>query len=197
MTARTWVARAAGAVLLVCIVSLGASAQTVSGPPPGFPGHPASPPPLIVPGRSIGNWNLNSTIQDFIGAFQAEFPLNLSQPSPTFQKSLWYHEWHDPNPDLIALTPPASMTLVALGTFDKAYRTPEMIGVGSTAQQINAAYNAPQITLRPGVGPETLIYNDLGIAFDLTYDAMAKGYSVVERVYVFRVGQAASVWVVP
>jgi len=196
MRARMWAARAAGAAVLVCAVSIGVSAQSPT--PPAMPGHPApAPAPLIVPGRSIGKWTLDTTLQDLIGQNQAQAQLNLTEPIPQFQKALWYHEWHSPNPPLIALTPAASVRVIALGTFDKTFKTPEGLGVGSTPIQITAAYSDPQITLRPGVGPELLIYNDLGIAFELPYDAMVKGYSVVERVFVFRVGQASTVWVVP
>jgi len=188
MKARTWAARAAGAMALVCAVSVGAWAQM--GPP-----GPPPPAPLIVPGRSIGKWTLDTKLVDLIEQNVAQ--ATIVSPSNEFQKGLWYHEWHNPNPPLVVLTPYGSVNLIMLGTYDKSFKTPEGLGVGSTPQQITAVYNDAQITLRPGVGSETLIYNTVGIAFDLPYDALVKGYSVVERVYVFRIGQAALIWRVP
>jgi len=187
MRARTWAAKAVGAALLVCVASVGASAQM-------GPAKPA-PAPLIVPGRSLGQWTLDTVIQDLLFQFNSQYPINLSEPTVQFRKGLWYHEWHEEQ--LTALSLNGSPVVAALGTSDPSYRTAEHIGVGSSPQQITAAYNNPDITLVPAISAEVLIYNSLGIAFELPYVATANGYPTVERVFVFRAGQAASIWVTP
>jgi hypothetical protein len=99
---------------------------------------------------------------------------------------------------LFLLYPPASNTVWAVGTSEPGARTVDHVGVGSTEQQLSAAYQGPQATLELPVRSRTLIYDTRGIAFEFAYvPATGKFSPTAGRLFVFRPGQAKAIWRLP
>jgi len=179
-----------GAVVLSLAIAAGAGAQTSPAPP--HP-QPVSAAMLIAAGRGIGAWTLDSKIQDFV--FQlGPAQTHPSQPGPPIRNDLLWREWSDP--PIQALVRTTEVAVQALGTSGVGYMTPERLGVGATADQVQAAYGDPEIVVQAPLEPKVVIYDGRGLAFQLAYDAV-KGYGNTVQVWVFHPRQARTVWRLP
>jgi len=196
MRSGTWVARVAGSALALCLAVTGAWGQAVAPERlPYVPFSPATASFVILPGKAIGQWNLDARITDLVAQFEAQYPTIGTVPVVFRQAVFSFHQWTDP--PLIAASPRGFVSVWALGTYGPKYRTPENFGEGSTVDQIAAVYKDPDYTVR-GITYEVLIYNSRGIAFDTPWDPATNNYgTVVRTTWVFRVGEAQSIFNIP
>lgn len=169
---------------------------------------------IVTPGRGIGPWTLDRTVADYVwisgdvnllnGTNVPLGDVRLSGTDPEFSRQLVEESWQEPN-DLFAeahrifvVYPPTSNTIWAFGTTDPAAQTIEHVGVGSTQDQVTAAYQAPQFTQQLPQQSRTLIYDARGVAFEFGYAPSTGQYATgVGRVWVFRPGQARAIWRLP
>lgn len=179
-------------LLLVLAVSMSAGAQAPS--PMGSTSGAPSPSTTIVPGYAIGPWTLDTSWTDLVWMLQAR-AVRLSSPGPQFRPEVEVDTWRSPS--VTAVRGPSDNTVQALGIGASDYVTRERIGVGATEEQITAAYRAPSAVVQFPSRPKVLVYNALGLAFQVSFDPAAGSYGPVERVFVFRPGRAARIWRVP
>lgn len=172
--------------------------------PAGAFAQPATPPAipvifLVVPGLGIGQWTLDGKLADYIFVMGANIVAETS-PSGTelvFRQQLWEKSWSS-TPRIFVLYPPTSETIWAVGTNDAHARTIDSVGVGSTEQQLVAAYQDPQTVFEMPLRTRTLIYDARGIAFEFEFVPATGRYNpTAGRVFVFRPGQARAIWRLP
>ena len=155
---------------------------------------PAPPAVIIVPGLGIGAWTLDQRLADYLfGLGVPVFPRNGTDL--VFRSDLRQTTW--PDSSVSVLYPHASDIIAAVGSWDSGAHTVERIGVGSSEDQISAAYGQPQILLTAALRSKTLIYDDRGVAFELPFVAATGTFGGTGRVFVFRPGQGRAVWRVP
>jgi len=168
---------------------------------------------IVTPGFSIGPWTLDRPVSDYIWISGNVNLLNgedvaladvPARTDPQFSHGLEQQSWQEPNdlfvhPHQISIVyPAASNTIWAFGTADPAAQTIEHIGIGSTQEQVTAAYQAPQFTQQLPQRSRTLIYDARGVAFEFEYAPSTGQYATgVGRVWVFRPGQARAIWRLP
>jgi hypothetical protein len=166
--------------------------------PAGALAQPPGPPPLIVvPGLGIGQWTVDGKLADYVYVMGTE-EVRDGRPSGTdlaFQPRLEEQSWQSPR--IFVVYPPASDTIWAVGTAEANAETIEHVGVGSTEDQVIAAYGDPQTALQLPARSRTLIYNDRGVAFEEEFVPATGQFSPVGRVFVFRPGQARAIWRLP
>lgn len=168
---------------------------------------------IVTPGWGIGPWTLDRTVADYVWISGNVNLLNGEDVAladvprytdPQFSVGLEQQSWQEPN-DLFAqahqisiVYPAASNTIWAFGTTDPAAQTIEHVGLGSTQDQVTAAYQAPQFTQQLPLRSRTLIYDARGVAFEFDYAPSTGQYATgVGRVWVFRPGQARAIWRLP
>jgi hypothetical protein len=166
---------------LVLGLPLSAGAQTT----------PAPAPTVIVPGYAIGPWSLDMSFADLVWDLGIR-TVSLNHPGPQFRGNVTVDEWA--SPPVVAVHGPADNAVEALGISAPGYRTREQVGVGATEDQVVAAYGQATAVIQPPSRSKLFIYDNLGLAFDVSFDAASGQYGAVDRVFVFRPGQAADVW---
>jgi len=187
------------AMILVLALPAGALAQysTTTTTPSGT--QPAAPAPLlVVPGLGVGQWTLDGKLAEYIWVMGDTIVSELrpSGTDPAFRQQLDEKSWSSPR--IFAVYPPASNVVWALGTAEPGARTIDHVGVGSTEQQLTAAYADPPTVLELPLRTRTLIYDNRGIAFEFEYAPATGQYSpTAGRVFVFRPGQARAIWRLP
>lgn len=155
--------------------------------------QPASASTVIVPGYAIGPWTLDTTVADLAWALGARTV--VLSPSAEFRKEVEVATWT--SPPLVAVHGPGENVLQALGIAAAGYATREHLGVGAREEQITGAYGRPSLVIQPASRPKVLIYNTLGLAFEIAYDLASGTYGGAERVFVFRPGEASAIWRTP
>ena len=186
------------AVILVLAFPVSALADYYLGP--GIGVGQASAPLVVVAGRGVGQWTVDRTLADYVFMMGAPEVLVADQrPSGAdlvFRPQLEERSWSTPR--IFVVYPTASNTVWAVGTSEPGAHTIDRVGVGSTEQQLSAAYQTPQSTLDLPVRSRTLIYDTRGIAFEFAYVPATGGFSpTAGRVFVFRPGQAKGIWRIP
>jgi hypothetical protein len=169
----------------------------------------AQPPAALIvsPGVSVGRWTVDTAVADYVVAtgdvdlLNGEYvPLADVRPSGTdvvFHETLLEMAWREPN-RIFVVYPPMSDTVWAVGTTEGSARTIEHVGIGSTEQQIVGVYQAPQFVQQLPLHSRTLIYDARGVAFELPFTPATGQFGPgVGRVWVFRPGQARSIWRLP
>jgi hypothetical protein len=190
------------AIILVVALPLVAAAQSTAQPP--------APPSLwVVPGLGVGQWTLDEKVADYIWVMGDSLPFSvwvkgdsviadtrLSGTDLVFRPQLLEKSW--PTPRIFVVYPPGSNDVWAVGTADPGARTIDRAGIGSTEQQVTAAYQDPQMVLELPLRSRTLIYDNRGIAFEFAYLPSTGQYSPsAGRVFVFRSGQGRAIWRLP
>lgn len=146
---------------------------------------------LVVPGYAIGDLSLDMGIGDYYWRL-GKTAVNLSGPGPLFRPVVAATEW--PFPPVMVVYLPGDYTPLALGSAEDGAMTRERIGMGSTESQVRKAYGSPSAVVLILSRPKMLIYDALGLAFQIEFDAAQRTYTTVERVFVFRPGHAAAIW---
>lgn len=143
---------------------------------------------LIVSGQRIGKWTLEMTLDDLVrmnGPAVGLTPLL----SPPHVGTLILYSWRT-NP-LTALTRDRRRTdaLMISGPEPGAdtFKTGKSIGIGSTRSSVIAAYANPAATIPVNPTTDFLIYDEIGITFNVVSDR-------VDAIWVFRTRTAASIW---
>lgn len=177
------------AIVLMLALPLGAVAQSGAQPPA---------PLVVVPGLGVGQWTVDRHLADFVFALGDTIVADI-RPSGTdlvFRPQLDEKSWSGPR--IFVVYPHTSNVVWAVGTSEPDARTIDHVGIGSSAQQLTAAYHDPQMTLELATRSRTLIYDTLGIAFEFQYAPESGQFSpTVGRVVVFRPGQGKAIWRVP
>ncbi len=155
--------------------------------------QPASASTVIVPGYAIGPWTLDTTVADLAWILGARTV--VLSPDVQFRKEVVVATWT--SPPLVAIHGPGEDVLQAIGIAAQGYTTREHLGVGAREDQITGAYGRPSLVIQLPSRPKVLIYNTLGLAFQIAYDVASGTYGGAERVFVFRPGEAAAIWRVP
>lgn len=162
---------------------------------------------FVTPGLGIGPWTLDRKVADYnwvhgdVNLLNGEdVPLadvRTNGIDVQFNQQLDEKSWRLPNRVFIVFAP-MSDTVWAVGSTDWGVGTKERVGVGSTQQQMTAAYQAPQFVQQLPLRSRTLIYDARGVAFEFEYAPESGQYSSnVGRVWVFRPGQARAIWRLP
>lgn len=150
----------------------------------------------LVPGKAIGPWTLEMTIDDLtrlngpktpVGQpdGEAEIPLRNLQDSA---RLLWAHRWDKLR--LRAVTfERESIAVEGLTTPDPAYRTAEGIGVGSYRTEVERAYGPPTAVTKANDRQVHLIYDSMGITFRVGNES-----TKVELVNIFPAATARQRW---
>ena len=162
-------------------------------------GPAAVPAPYVVtPGSAIGQWPLDGKVADFVWAM-AENNVADQNPSGTellFRQNLWEKSWATPRIFIVYV--PESSAVLAVGSADPGAKTVDRVGVGSSEQQLTAAYQDPQLVFETPLHARILIYDNRGIAFEYQYVPATGHWSPnANRVFVFRPGQAKVIWRIP
>lgn len=174
------------AMALLLPVSVGAQTAPSTAPQPA----PAAS-TTIVPGYAIGPWSLDMSFATLVWDLGVR-TVSLGHPDPQFRGDVTVDAWA--SPPVVAVRAPTENAVQALGIAAPGYATRERVGVGATEDEVTAAYGQPSATVQPPSRPKTLIYDSLGLAFEESFDAARGAYGPVDRVFVFRPGQAASIW---
>lgn len=172
--------------------------------PAGALAQPAAPPVtssifLVVPGLGVGQWTVDGKVADYIFVM-GDSLITETRPSGTdlvFRPQLEERSWSS-TPRIFVVYPPTSDTVWAVGTDDPHTRTIDRVGVGSSQEQVTAAYQDPQAVLELPLRSRTLIYDSRGIAFEFKYVPATGQFSpTAGRTFVFRPGQAKAIWRLP
>lgn len=158
----------------------------------------AQPSLVVVPGLGVGRWTVDVKLADYVFKM-GETLVADTRPSGTdlvFRPGFDEKSWASPR--IFVVYPVASNTVWAVGTSEADARTADHVGVGSTEQQVTAAYQDPQATLDLPLRSHTLIYDTRGIAFEYPLvPATGQWSPTAGRVFVFRPGQAKEIWRLP
>ncbi|MHB8732065.1 MAG: hypothetical protein ACYDAB_09765 [bacterium] len=172
--------------------------------PAGALAQPAAPPVipsifLVVPGLGVGQWTVDGQLADYIFVMGDDQVAEI-RPSGTdlvFRPQLAEKSWPS-TPRIFIVYPPTSSTVWAVGTDDPNTRTIDHVGVGSSQDQVTAAYQDPQTVLELPLRSRTMIYDTRGIAFEYEYLPATGQFSpMAGRIFVFRPGQARAIWRLP
>jgi hypothetical protein len=176
-------------VTLALLVALATSASAQLGYPP-----PTAAAGTIEPGFAIGPVSLDAKLADLYWNFGQP----MVQPSgagPLFRADVMMEVWA--NPPTVALFHPAENAPAALGTAAGGSATRKGVGVGSGQDRITGTYGQPTAVVSLPSRPKVLIYNALGIAFQIGYDTSSGSYTNAEWVFVFHPGRAGAIWRTP
>ena len=189
----------AGRIAMILLVALPVAAMAQSTPPTLW----------VVPGLGVGQWTVDEKVADYVWVMGNSLPFSawvkgdaviadthLNGTDLVFRPQLLEKTW--PTPRIFIVYPPGSNDVWAVGTTDPAARTIDRAGIGSTEQQVTAAYQDPQMVLELPLRSRTLIYDNRGIAFEFAYLPSTGQYSPsAGRVFVFRPGQGRAIWRLP
>ncbi len=140
---------------------------------------------LILPGVRIGKWTLEMTIDDLV---RMNGPQNAVAGRPAVEPvtaadappGLWVHRWA--NLGLVVLTIGRESQAVAqLYVLRQEYRTEEGVGVGSSREAILTAYGPPTLATEPQPGIWSPVYDEIGLAFEISARNVAATASVFRR----------------
>jgi hypothetical protein len=134
---------------------------------------------LILPGHSIGGFSLGRDLTDLLLSLG---PLYEGQdlPNDNFTGYFW------PLRRMGVVADKTTNGVVALAiTLDDAYVTDKGLTVGATVDAVRGAYG-PEDALSPGQSLDTLVYDALGIAFDIDHTGALEGR--VSGIFVFLPG---------
>jgi hypothetical protein len=172
--------------------------------PAGALAQPAAPPVIpsifrVVPGLGVGQWTVDGKVVDYVFVM-GDTLVAETRPSgtdPVFRPQLDEKSWSS-TPRIFIVYPFTSNTVWAVGTDDPNTRTVDRVGVGSSQDQVTAAYQDPQTVLELPFRSRTMIYDSRGIAFEFEYQTATGQFSpTTGRVFVFRPGQARAIWRLP
>lgn len=182
--------RTLGVFALTVLVAL---ATAAGAQPPGYsPMLDGSS--VIVPGYAMGPYSLDLSVADlYLRLGQTRVHLNALGPQfrPSVQGMFWW------GLSILVLTMPSETAILALGYRDSNYATRQQIGVGSEEAQVTKTYGKPSAVVQIRARPKVLIYDTLGVAFEIAYNIAEGGYGNVDSVFVFRPGQAGAIWKTP
>jgi hypothetical protein len=149
---------------------------------------------VIVPGYALGPYSLDISI----GALYwdlGQTKVHLNGLGPQFRPNVEGRFWYDLPVEVLTL--PGDNAILALGSPSVDYQTRKNIGPGAEESKVLAAYGKPSAVVVSPSHPRVLIYDALGIAFEIEYRLAEGGYGNVDSVYVFRPGQAGAIWRIP
>ncbi len=153
----------------------------------------------IVPGQRIGPWTLEMTVADLnringpkqaIGIRPGELEFLPAQQD--LVKPLWIHRWDHVRLRVLTVER-GDQNIVGLTIFSDAYKTVEGIGIGSTREQVIAAYGQPSAMTAPNAEQDHLIYDRLGITFRVLRNRPPADQKAA-LVNVFKAGTARERW---
>jgi hypothetical protein len=154
---------------------------------------------VVVPGLGVGQWTVDGTVAEYVSVM-GDSLVAETRPSGTdqvFRPQLDEKSWLS-TPRIFIVYPFTSNTVWAVGTDDPNTRTVDRVGVGSSQDQVTAAYQDPQTVLELPLRSRTMIYDSRGIAFEFKYQPATGQFSpTTGRVFVFRPGQAKAIWRLP
>ncbi len=172
-------------LMLMLLVGLASSAGAQA------PGYTQASGSLVVPGSAIGNLSLDMAVSDYYWRF-GPTTVNLSGAGPLFRPTVVAEAWSDP--PVMMVYRPGDNVLLALGSTDDGAMTRERIGMGATEDKVTKAYGSPSAVVQIPSRPKILIYDVLGLAFQIAFDTAQGKYTTVERVFVFRPGHGGAIW---
>ncbi len=174
-------------LVLLAVLAIGAAAMAQGAPPAGL-----GPDTVIVPGRSIGPWSLDTSFANLLWSLGVRDIRLTSIPGSQFRNDLEQSSW--PDPPVVAIHGPMDDMVYALGIAASRYMTREGVGVGASEEKVVAAYGPASSVVQAPARPKYLIYNNRGLAFQVAVDPVSGKYSTVDRVFVFRPGRAGAIW---
>ena len=151
---------------------------------------------MVVPGQRIGQWTMAMTIEDLlklngpkraVGApeGETEIPLRNLRDST---REIWAHRW-----DHLRLRPVTfgrdDQKVRGLTTSDASFKTAQGIGIGSTRQEMVAAYGPPTAITEANDRQTHVIYDSLGISF-----RVSKAQEKIDLINVFTPDTARERW---
>ncbi|HEX2714508.1 MAG TPA: hypothetical protein VHM88_20125, partial [Candidatus Acidoferrales bacterium] len=149
---------------------------------------------VIVPGYAIGPYSLDLSVADFLWN-HGQTRVRLNALGPQFRGGVEGRFWWDLPVEV--LTTAGDNAVLALGSPSSDYATRQHIGVGSEEAKVTSTYGKPSAVVLVVGRPKVLIYDTLGVAFQIAYNLDEGGYGAVNTVFVFRPGQAAVIWRTP
>lgn len=149
---------------------------------------------VIVPGYALGPYSLDLSMADLYFEL-GQTQVHMNGLGPQFRAGVEGKFWEGLPVEVV--TAAAENTILALGSPSTDYATRQHIGVGSDEGKVTSAYGKPSAVVQLPSRPKVLIYDTLGVAFEVAYDAAQGGYGAVDSVFVFRPGQAGMIWRVP
>ena len=155
-------------------------------------------PYVVTPGAAIGQWPLDGKVADFSWtmADNSIVDVAVSGTELLFRQNLWEKSWQTPR--IYVVFVPTSETVLAVGSTEPGAQTADRVGVGSSEQQLTAVYQDPQLVFEVPLHARTLIYDNRGVAFEYQYVPATGHWSPkANRVFVFRPGQARTIWQIP
>lgn len=153
----------------------------------------------IVPGQRIGPWTIEMTIGDLnringpkqaIGTRPGETEFLPGQQD--LVKPLWVHRWDHVGLRVLTVER-GDQQVVGLTIFDAGYKTAAGIGIGSTREQVIAAFGPPTAVTDPNPNQQHLVYDKLGVTFRVWRNRPPQEQTVV-LINVFRAGTARERW---
>ncbi|HKX19350.1 MAG TPA: hypothetical protein VJT33_15170 [bacterium] len=160
-----------------------------------------APPPasyVVTPGAAIGQWPLDGKVADFSWAMSDNNVVDVavSGTELLFRRNLWEKSWQTPR--IFILFVATSSTVLAVGSTEPGAQTADRVGIGSSEQDLTGVYQDPQLVFEVPLHARTLIYDNRGVAFEYQYVPAAGHWSAkANRVFVFRPGQARTIWQIP
>lgn len=180
-------------LVVLALTVLVAFATFAGAQPPGY-APPLEGSSVIIPGYAIGSYSLDLRVADLYWT-RGLTRLSLSGLGPQFRPGLEGRLWWDL--PVLVLTTSGENSILALGSSSVDFATRQHIGAGSEEAKVTSTYGkASAIVLIPS-RPKVLIYDTLGVAFEIAYRIAEGGWGNVDSVYVFRPGQAAMIWRTP
>lgn len=194
------------ALILMLALPVAALAQTesepkapVSDPADSAPSAPSAQTFIVVPGLGVAQWTLDGKFSDYVWVMGetivSDVRVTLTDPQfrPQFEEKSYAQ-----TPRIFIVYPPISNDVWAVGTDDPGAQTIDHVGIGSTEDQITAAYQSPQFVQELPQHSKTLIYDGRGIAFEFDYVPATGQYAPhAGRLFVFRPGTARAIWRLP
>jgi len=143
---------------------------------------------VIVPGVRIGPWRLALTVDELIKLNGPEGSRSLIQ-FPDMVRQFTFVRWPALGLGVDTLDGNQIVLLVlGIGGVPIPHKTAEGIGFKSTAAEVLKVYGNPTAETAPRHGQANLIYDGLGINFQVFVNGR------VNEVRIFRPGTARSIW---
>ncbi len=144
---------------------------------------------VIVPGVRIGPWRLAMTVDDLIKLNGPEVGRGLVTGFPDVVRPFTLLRWPTLGFGVATLDGNQILFLaLGIGGVPIPHKTAEGIGFRSTAAEVLKVYGNPTAETVPRAGQANLIYDELGINFQVIVNGR------VQEVRLFRPGTASSIW---